>query len=275
MKNNENNAKKSMTMPEVKAALEEAVNSYNKSTDAAERTKLEIEAKDLVAQYNAISLLTDYAKFMADDKPIVAIAKAYKCPTIGVKFAIADALVEGKAKKVKVASVEDSTKTHDLVNFLEWAEKHNKKIAAAADWKSKMEDARTAINGEFQKVMESDDGYKISKGVVKSNMQALFDSVVFVAGESGKNAIYPNKDGVNIIISIAADLKEAIEDGEVEFTLQFLGKSKWRSIIFKVLHLSVKGKKLNYTYGDPEETVNAEAQSEEAPEAEAEAEAQK
>lgn len=272
MKNNENNAKKSMTMPEVKAALEEAVNSYNKSTDAAERTKLEIEAKDLVAQYNAISLLTDYAKFMADDKPVVAIAKAYKCPTIGVKFAIADALVEGKAKKVKVASVEDSTKTHNLIDFLEWAEKHNKKVAASADWKSKMEEARTAINGEFQKKMESEDGYKISKTVIKNSLQSVFDSIVFIAGEtSGKNAIYPTKDGVNIIDALAAELKESIDNGEVEFTLQFLGKSKWRTLLFKVLHMSVKGKKLNYIYGDPEETVNAEAQSEEAPEAEAEA----
>lgn len=265
----------SMTMEEIKKALEVAVESYNGTKDAYERTKLEKECKDYVAKYNELAVLTDYAKILANtgENPIVAIAKAYKYDIIAVKFNVVEDVVDGKSVTVKVASVDETgKKTHNLIEFIEWAEKHNKKIAYATDWKAKMEDARTAINKDFQKVMESEDGYKTSKNVIKAAMQSLFDSMVFMPGESGKNAIYPTKDGVNIIVAIAADLKEAIDSGEVAFTLQFLGKQKWRSLIFKVLHLSVKGKKIAYLYGDPEEKPKVK-KSKAKPETETEAKA--
>lgn len=249
----------SKTMPEIKADIVANVEAYNASNNATERVKLEVDCKTLVAAYNELALLTAYAELVKAENPVVAIAKAYNYKTIGVKFAVSDTVVNGRSVTVKVASVEDSTKTHNLIDFLEWAEKHNKKVAAKPDWKGKLEDARNTINGEFEKVMESEEGYKISKTVVKTAMQTALDSIVFVAGESGKNAIYPNKDGVNIIIAIAAELKEAIENGEVEFTLQFLGKQRWRTVIFKILHLAVKGKTLKYVYGDPEKAEAAPA----------------
>lgn len=270
MKKNENKAMESMTMPEVKAALDELVNNYNKTTDISERVKLEVEAKELAAQYNAISLLTDYAKFMAADKPVVAIAKAYKYPTISFKLNVADAMIEGKVKKVKVASVEDSTKTHNLYDFLEWAAKHNKKITAGTDWKSKAEEARSAINGEWKKFMESDDGYKMSKSAVKSAVQSMFDALVLIPGKSGKNSVIANGDIANYLIALAAQNKIAIEDGKVQFNVQFMSANNWKSKAFDVLHMAVEGKSFNTVYGDPEEV----AVSEEAPAAEAEAEAQ-
>ena len=261
----------SMTMPEIKAAIVEAVNNYNATNDAAERVKLEVEYKTMCDAYNELALLTSYAELIKAEKPVVAIAQAYSYKVIGVKAKVVDDVVNGKNVTIKVASVDETgSRTHNLLSFMEWAEAHNRKIAAKADWKGKLEDARKAINGEFQKVMDSEEGYKISKTIIKNTMQAAFDSIVFVAGESGKNAIYPNKDGVNIVIAIAAELKEAVENGEVEFTLQFLGKKKWSSIVFKILHLAVKGKTLKYVYGDPE---SDKPEEEPATEAEAEAEA--
>lgn len=270
MKKNENNTMKSMTMPEAKAALEAAVENYNNTTDVAERTKLEIEAKELATQYNAISLLTDYAKFMADDKPVVAIAKAYKYPTISFRLNVADQLVDGKAKKVKVASIEDGTKTHNLYDFLDWAAKHNKKITASGDWKSKAEEARGIINGEWKKFMESDDGYKMSKSAVKTAVQSMFDALVFIAGESGKNSVIANGAIANYLIALAAQNKIAVEDGKIQFSVHFMSANNWKSKAFDVLHMAVEGKSFNVIYGDPEETVNAEVAAEQTEAAEAE-----
>ena len=76
MSKNEMNNMESMTMPQAKAALDELVKKYNDTVDVTERTKLEIEGKDLATKYNALSLLTAYAGIMAEPNPVVAIAKA-------------------------------------------------------------------------------------------------------------------------------------------------------------------------------------------------------
>lgn len=274
MKNEKNNVMESMTMPEAKAALDAAVVSYNSTADASERVRLEIEGKDLAAKYNALSLLTAYAGIMADDKPVIAIAKAYNYPTVSFKLNVADALVDGKAKKVKVASVEDGVKTHNLYDFLEWTAKHNHKVAASGDWKAKAETARGVINDEWKKYMDSDDGYKMSKTAVKKAVQSMFDALVFIPCENNpdKNAVIANGDIANYLIALAARNKVAIDDGTVKFKVDFMSAANWKSKAFDVLHMAVEKKTFDVTYGDPEETVNA-ATVETVPAAEAEAEA--
>lgn len=258
MKNNEKKTvMESMTMPEVKAALEAAVKKYNETADVAERTRLEVEAKELATQYNALSLLTAYAAIMGEDKPVVAIAKAYNYPTISFKLNVADALVDGKAKKVKVASIDDSTKTHNLYDFLDWTAKHGKNVTASGDWKTKAEAARSIINNEWKKFMESDDGYKMSKTAVKTAVQDMFDALVFIPGPSGKNSVIAKNDAANYLIALAAQAKTAILDGKVNFKVDFMSANNWKSKAFDVLHMAVEGKTFNITYGDPEETVNA------------------
>lgn len=258
MKKNEMNvAMESMTMPEAKAALEAAVKKYNETTDVVERTRIEVESKELANQYNALSLLTAYAAIMAEENPVVAIAKAYNYPTVSFKLNVADALVDGKAKKVKVASVEDSTKTHNLYDFLDWTAKHNKNVAASGDWKSKAEAARGVINGEWKKYMESDDGYKMSKTAVKTAVQAMFDALIFIPGASGKNSVIATGSIANYLIALAAQAKTSILDGKVKFKVDFMSANNWKSKAFDVLHMAVEGKTFDITYGDPEETVNA------------------
>lgn len=259
-KNEKNTVIESMTMPEAKAALNAIVEQYNNTMDAAERVKMELEASELSKQYNTLSLLTAYATVMADQTPVVALAKAYNYPTISFKTKVADAVVDGKVKKVKVASIEDSCKTHNLYDFMEWAASHNRKVAHAGNWKSKAEEARTAINNEWKKFMESDDGYKMSKSAIKAAVQAMFDALVFIPCENNpdKNAVIAKSNVANYLIALAARNKVEIDDGKVNFKVEFMGASNWKSKAFDVLHMAIEGKTYDVVYGDPEEVVNAE-----------------
>lgn len=257
MSKKENTVMESMTMEQAKTALENVVAQYNNTVDAAERTKLELDAKELSAKYNTLSLLTSYATVMKDAQPLVALAKAYNYPTISFKTNVADALVDGKAKKVKVASAETSVKTHNMYDFMEWAAKHNKKVAANGNWKSKAEEARRVINDEWKKYMDTEDGYKMSKTAIKNAVQGMFDALVFIPGESGKNAVIAKSAIANYLIALAARNKVEIEDGKINFKVEFLGSGNWRAKAFDVLHMAIEGKTFSVVYGDPEETVNA------------------
>ena len=258
-KNEKNTVVESMTMPEAKAALDAIVEKYNKSMDAAERVKMELEAAELAKQYNTLSLLTAYAAIMADSSPVVALAKAYNYPVISFKTKLADSVVDGKVKKVKVASIEDSCKTHNLYDFMEWTASHNRKVAHEISWKSKAEAARTAINNEWKKFMESEDGYKMSKSAIKTAVQEMFDALAFIPCENNpdKNAIIAKNDVANYLIALAARSKVEINDGKANFKVEFMGSSNWKSKAFDVLHMAVEGKTFDVVYGDPEETVNA------------------
>lgn len=272
-KNEKNTVMESMTMPEAKVALDELVKKYNDTTDVSERTKLEIDGKELATKYNALSLLTAYAGIMAAENPVVAIAKAYTYPTVNFKLAVVDQLVDGKAKKVKAASVEDSSKVHNLYDFLDWTAKHGKKVTASGDWKSKAEAAREVINKEWKKYMDSKDGYKMSKTAVKKAVQSMFDTLVFIPCENNDklNAVIANGDIANYLIALAAQGKTTRKDGKVDFKVEFMSNNNWKAKAFDILHMAVESKTFEVVYGDPEEAINAAA-VETKPAAETEAE---
>ena len=258
-KNEKNTAIESMTMPEAMAALNDLVEKYNNSMDAAERVKMELEAGLLTKQHNTLSLLTAYATVIADNNPIVALAKAYNYPVVSFKTKLADAIVDGKVKKVKVASIENGVKTHDLYAFMEWTASHNRKVAHAIDWKPKAEAARAAINDEWKKFMESDDGYKMSKTAIKNAVQSMFDALVFIPCENNpeKNAVIAKGDIANYLIALAARLKVEVDDGKINFKVDFMSGSNWKSKAFDVLHMAIEGKTFDVVYGDPEESANS------------------
>ena len=259
-KNEKNTAIESMTMPEAMAALNNLVEQYNNTMDAAERVKMELEAAELSKQHNTLSLLTAYATMVADSSPVVALAKAYNYPVVSFKTKVADAIVDGKVKKVKIASIENGVKTHSLYDFMEWTASHNRKVAHAGDWKSKAEAARTAINNEWKKFMESAEGYQMSKTVIKNAVQSMFDALVFIPCENNpeKNAIIAKGDIANYLIALAARLKVEVDDGKINFKVDFMSNSNWRAKAFDVLHMAIEGKTFDVMYGDPEEAANAE-----------------
>lgn len=273
MSKNEMNNMESMTMPEVKVALDELVKKYNDTTDVSERTKLEIDGKELAGKYNALSLLTAYAGIMADANPVVAIAKAYSYPTVNFKLSVVDKLVDGKAKKVKSASIEDSSKVHNLYDFLDWTAKHGKKVTASGDWKSKAEAARESVNKEWKKYMDSKDGYKMSKSAIKKTVQTMFDALVFIPCENNEqlNAVIANNNIANYLIALAAQGKTTRKDGKVDFKVEFMSGNNWKSKAFDILHMAVENKTFDVVYGDPEESINAATVETKPAEAEADA----
>lgn len=257
-----------MTMPEIINELNAIADKYNMTSDDAERLECVNTAKQCCDKYNELSMLTAYASFVADAQPIVAIAKAYNYSTVSAPAKPVTDVINGKTVVMMKMSIKtDGVKTHNLVKFLEWAESHNKKLTAAPTWRTAMNTARNTINGEWEKYLTSDDGYKMSKTAIKKAVQALFDAFVFIKAEnSDKNAVVANGDIANFVLALAAKCEKSIDNGEVKFTLEFLGKKTWQTIVFDILHMAVNGKSYDVVYGEPEETAE-EAEAEETEEA--------
>ena len=247
-----------MTMAEIRTELDATVESYNARTNSADGVKLEVKARDLVADYNKAALVAAYSRLIKEENPVMSIVKEHFYATLSVKFSVVDDTTkDGKVIAVKVASIENTTKYYDLFDFLDWAGKRNKKLTADPLYKGKVVDAQEKLNKRFSAMMQAEKTCTISKTLVNDALQSVFDSILFIAGEKGNNAIHPTKDGINIVIVTAADLKKNIEDGKVKFNLSFLSSRKWKSIIFDALHLAVTGKKVEYVYGDPAKKQDA------------------
>lgn len=256
----------SMTMTEILAELNATADKYNTCGVEAEKLELIVHAKDCADKYNELSMLTAYATFVADEKPVLAIAKAYNYGVVSVATKPVNELVNGKkVVRMKMSVKEDGVKTHNIVKFLEWAEDHNKKLTAAPNWRGAMNTARKVINTQWEKHLTSKDGYKMSKNAIKKTLQEMFDTFVFIKAEnSDKNAVIADGKIADFVLILAADLKKSIDNGEVKFTVEFLGNKKWQTLVFDILHMAVEGKTYDVAYGEPDEdTAEATAEAEE------------
>lgn len=271
MKNTENR-----TMSVVLEELNNSVDKYNLSTDAAERNQLALEHKNLVQEYNELSLLSAYAEFMKAEVPLVALAKAYYYDTISVKDKPHNEVIDGVAKSSITRSVVEGDKKLDVAKFIEWTEERNKSIAAAKDWKAKVGAARSSIENEWKRFFASKaDKKDISIGKVKKAAQAAFDALVFIPCEndSAKNAIIANGDVAKALIAFANSRKDAKVDGKITIKGDILPRNTWNVLLLDALHMVVEGKKYELSYGLEEEeakagkvqaTAEAEATEEEA-----------
>jgi hypothetical protein len=257
------------TMAELKKMLEESVNSYNVAKTLAERTEIKAKIAEIVEACNELSLLTAYSICMEDEKPVVKFASSfYYYDVVSPKYEVQKIEDCGKIKTVEVCSIKEGVKTPNLIKFIEWAKARNKVITAEKDWLVKTANARKTINAEWEKFMKSKDGYKMSKGAVKTALQSAFDALAFIEakGGSGKNAIIANGDIANLIISTAAQLKVIPDENKKpDFKLSFLGKN-WEPLLFNCLYMAVEGKTYEITYGETAidtETEDAEPVAEE------------
>jgi hypothetical protein len=253
------------TMADLKAMLNENVDKFNNvATTQADKIDLRVEIKDIIEACNELSLLTVYSDCLADEQPVVKFASAYVYDTISAKYTVQSIIENGKSKSSEVCEIKDGTKTLAPFKFIEWAKARNKIITADACWIEKVTAAREAIVAEWKKYMASNDGYAISKNVVKSEMQKVFDALVFIPCENAKdkNAIIAKRNVAEYIIALAADKKVVLKDRSPNFTVSFLTKS-WEGLIFDSLHMSVKGKTYDIDYGDKTEEAEAEPKAEE------------
>ena len=266
------------TMATVLEELNNSVDKYNEATNAVERVNLAVEHKNLVQEYNELSLLNSYAEFMKEDKPLVALAKAYYYKTVNVKDAVHNEVVDGVQRSSVTRSVKESDKKLDIIKFIDWTEERNKSVAAAKDWKIKIAAARNSIEAEWKKFFASNkDSHSMSIGKAKKALQAMFDALVFIPSETGKNAVIANGNIAKWVLGFANNRKDAKVDGEIVITGNVLPRATWNALQLDILHAAVTDKDFSIVYGEPEDEAsdkvkNGTEKTKAKPEAKAEAE---
>ena len=262
----------SRTMSIVLAELNASIDRYNEASDT-ERAALTLEHKNLVQEYNSLSLLNAYASFIREDNPLVALAKAYYYDTVSVKDAVHNEVVDGVMTSSVTRSVKDGKKKLDVTKFIEWTEEHNRSVAAARNWKSKMEAARSSIENEWKKFFSGMcETSKLSVGKTKKELQAMFDALVFIAGETGKNAFIADGKIARYMIGFANSRKDSCADGNVNITGSILSKQTWNTLTLDIMHMAATGKTYELVFGEPEDEdevsadVDADADTDESDE---------
>lgn len=240
-----------MTMAEVITALNESVDKYNGCTSAADRLDLDAEHKQLVQAYNDLSLLSAYAECMKDQYPVKKLAEVYYYDTISTKDSAHKEVIEGKTKITVTRSVAEGCKKLNVQKFVEWAAERNAKVTSSPDWKVKTEACRKVVEDEWKKFFAAKgDSHAMSIGKTKKAVQAMFDELVFIPSESGKNAIIANGDIAKWILGFANSRKDSKVDGNVIISGAVLPKSAWSTLQLDVLHKAVTGKSFDIFYGD-------------------------
>lgn len=256
------------TMSVVLEELNASVDKYNESTDSMERVQLSVTHKNLTTEYNELSLLSAYAKFMAAEKPLVELANTYYYDTVSVKDNVHNEVVDGVQKSSITRSVNEGCKKLDVTKFIEWTQEHNKSVAAEKDWKSKILAARNAVETEWKKFFAAKgDTHAMSVGKTKKALQAMFDSLVFVSSETGKNAIIANGDIAKWVLGFANNRKDSKVDGNINITGNVLPRATWNTLLLDILHKAVTGKTFEIIIGEPDEAVDEKAKTDEKVEA--------
>lgn len=256
------NTMKSRTLEVIAAELNASVDKYNATSNAEERVALAIVHLNLVREYNEISLLNAYATFMAAENPLIALAEKYYYGVISVKDAAHTEIVDGTPKSSVTRSVKYGSKKLDVVKFIEWTEECNKSVAAATNWKTMVLAARNSIADEWKKFFAAKkDTHAMSIGKTKKALQAMFDALVFVPSETGKNAIIANGDIAKWVLAFANERKDTNADGNVNITGYVLKKTSWNTLLLDMLHKAVTGKDFEIVYGEPEEDAAAAAET--------------
>ena len=262
-----------MTMDQILESLEENVSDYNISTNAEEKVDLAVEQKAFVEKYNELSLLKTYAECMAEDKPIIALAKAYYYPVISVKDAVhSEVNSEGKKITSVTRSIKEGDKKLNLFKFIEWAEECNKNVTESKRWRTDLAKVRLGIEDQWKAFFATKkDSKSISIGKTKKALQEAIDALVYVKAETGDfNAVIATNDTAKWLIAFANTRKDKKEDGIVTITGTILSKQQWATLMMDILHMTVEGKQYVITLGHEDEDNATEAE----PEAEAEEQAE-
>lgn len=252
------------TMSTVLDELNVLVDRYNEAT-IEERAELDIAHKKLVEEYNTLSLLNAYATCMRDENPLVELAKMYSYETVSVKDKVHNETIDGVMTSSVTRSVNEGNKNFDIVKFIEWTAERNKCVAAQKDWSAKIRAARNSIEAEWKKFFSGKgETSTLSVGKAKKMLQEMFDSLVFIAGESGKNAFIANGKIARYVIGFANTRKSSKSDGKVDITGNVLSRATWNQLFLDIMHMAATGKTYEVIYGEPEEdAADAETATEE------------
>lgn len=230
------------TLEQILGEIKITVDTHNKSEVASERVQLKVQAAKLKEEYNKTSKLDAYAKCLEAENPMLAFIQMYKFPVVSI----------GSSKETENMTVktEDSngatlTEVFNLWDFVTWCEGRNKQVTVALDWKTKATKAKDALIAAVQNNIDNDSD-KLEVGEFKAALQAMFNSIVNVTGESGNNAVIAKSKQCRIIMFTCGRLDNRT------FKAQFATEKSWQKQAFAFLHCAVKGKEFTCIYGDEE-----------------------
>lgn len=254
-----------MTLEQLRDELNDSIDAYNTSTDIKERVEMQVEHKKIVDAYNELSLHTTYALCLKDENPIIKLAQTYYYETISVSDKPHKSEVDGVIKSTLTRGISDGNKKLNVVKFIEWAAECNTNVTADIKWRSTMDSARKVVETQWKKFFESGkDSHSMSIGKTKKALQEMFDALVYIKSETGKNAIIANGTVAKWVLGFSNTRKDFKEDGKVKVTGSILSKQTWATLLLDILHMVVEKKTFDIVYGEEDaetEEVETEAES--------------
>ena len=253
---------KKLTKQQVYDLLEEKVDAINDGIEDDElRMEVDAECKELCKKYNELSMLTIYGVCAKAEYPVLEFAQTYYYPTISTMDELAEEMDEvGKKHTFIVRRIDEGEKRLDLFDFLQWAEKCNKVVTAQKVWLSACNSTRNSIETEWKKVFSSDaENNKISFGKIKTNLQAMYDALLFIPSEKGNNRVMATGAVARYLFGFANTRKDGrTKDGDIKITKSILSTKQWVTLVMDALHETVKDKDyapkdLGLEYGSDED----------------------
>lgn len=243
------------TMQVVMSELKDKIDRYNLESNAAKRNTLEVECKNLVAEYNEMSLLDAYATFKAEADPMVALAKAYTYDVISAKATSHQEMVDGVKKSIVTMVLDENrTKLLNAVKFIEWMAERNVPVTARTDWKKRVNDAHKELISQWKSFIEDGTDFKV--GALKTTLQDMVDAFIMLEGENGKNAYVVTSKLTRSIIAFCTSRKDGLKG-------TIAAKNMWDRLQMDILHAVVTRKEFEIAYGEAEDASEAEAENEE------------
>ena len=242
------------TMQVVMSELKDKIDRYNLESNAAKRNTLEVECKNLVAEYNEMSLLDAYATFKAEADPMVALAKAYTYDIIGAKPTSHQEMVDGVKKSIVTMVLDENrTKLLNAAKFIEWMAERNVPVTARTDWKKRVNDAHKELISQWKSFIEDGTDFKV--GALKTALQDMINAFIMLEGENGKNAYVVTSKLTRSIIAFCTSRKDGLKG-------TIAAKNMWDRLQMDILHAVVTRKEFEIAYGD-DDASEAEAEAEE------------
>ena len=243
------------TMQVVMSELKDKIDRYNLESNAAKRNTLEVECKNLVAEYNEMSLLDAYATFKAEADPMVALAKAYTYDVISAKATSHQEMVDGVKKSIVTMVLDENrTKLLNAAKFIEWMAERNVPVTARTDWKKRVNDAHKELISQWKSFIEDGTDFKV--GALKTALQDMVDAFIMLEGENGKNAYVVTSKLTRSIIAFCTSRKDGLKG-------TIAAKNMWDRLQMDILHAVVTRKEFEIAYGDDEDASEVEAENEE------------
>ena len=245
------------TMQVVLDEIKTKVDKYNLEKDAAKRNILEVETKNLVAEYNDMALLDAYATFKAEANPLVALAKAYTYMTVGAKATPHQEMIDGVKKSiVTMVLTTDKPKMLNVAKFIEWMNERNVSVTARVDWKKRSSDAHSVLKDQWKSFIEEGTDFKV--GILKTALQDMVDSLIMLEGEKGGNSYTVSSKITRSVIAFCTSRKDGLKG-------VIAAKNTWEKLQMDILHAVVTRKEFEITYGELEDNAE-EASAEESAE---------